>query len=205
MTAHKFLFRALAVPACCLLLTACASTSPEPEADTKPAPAAAAPVEPQPAPKADTKPTQGGVKVAPKASAGTKTAAPAKQASTKQSAGKAEPDEVVKQKLDDFAHRTIAEMNRHVMPSKQKMQVTQHPDGSYVCRYIEVDPASIRTSFKKPESSTAVTYIGYLTYDEGEYVCKAPTKEAAMAGPFLARQKTSMTELIKYMKNTWSY
>ena len=204
MTAKALLCRVLAVSTCCLMFTACASKNPEAEEakpavkeDAQPAPAASQP---------ETKP--GGVKVEPtKAPAGTKTsskAAPAGKPGT--TAATQLSDEEIHQKLNEFGHKTIADMNRYALPSKNKKEVTKSPDGSYVCRYVEVDPTSLRTSFKKPESSSAVTYIGYMTYDEGVYVCKAPTKEAAEAGPFTPQQRTSMTELIKYSPKTgWSY
>ena len=107
--------------------------------------------------------------------------------------------------LNAFAQKCVLEMNRQVVPSKTKKEVVKNPDGTFTCRYIEVDPNSIRASYKKPDTSKAITYVGYLVYDETIYVCKAPTKEAAMAGPFTVSEKSSMTELVKYMKNTWSY
>jgi hypothetical protein len=203
MTAKALLCRVLAVSTCCLMLTACGSKTPEAE-EAKPAvkddaqPAAAS----QPAPK------PGGVKVEPaKTPAGTKTSS--KAAPAGKPGSKAAPqlsDEEIHQKLNEFGLKTIADMNRYALPSKNKKEVTKNPDGSFSCRYVEVDPTSLKTSFKKPESSSAVTYIGYMTYDEGVYVCKAPTKEAAEAGPFTAQQRTSMTELIKYSPKTgWSY
>ncbi len=167
-------------------------------------------------PKAGTKTEAKVEKVAPKA-ATTAEAAEAKSVATTAAPAVAEPapirpaassasaNDAVHQKLDVFAFKCVESMNRQVVPSKNKKEVKKESDGSYVCRYIEVDPSSLKTSYKKPESSTAITYIGYMSYDEAEYVCRAATKEAAMAGPFKVAQKSTMTELVKYVKNGWSY
>lgn len=117
----------------------------------------------------------------------------------------AESHEKVQKKLDEFARTTIASLNRCVMPSSGKKEFTKNGDGTYSGRYVEIDPQSISTSYKKPEKSSAVQYIGYMRYTEVEYVCKGKTKAEADKGPCTPTRKESLTELIKYVKGKWTY
>ncbi len=156
-----------------------------------------------PAAKAAAKPA-----AKPAAKSAAKSAA---KAAAKPAAKKTEPKaagdsaDAVKAGLDEFANKTIASINRCVLPSCDKKEVTKNADGTFTARYIEVDPKSLDTSYKKPESSKAITYIGYMNYTEIEYVSTGKTKEAALNGTFTASRRESMTELVKYVKGRWSY
>ena len=107
-------------------------------------------------------------------------------------------------KLEVFAKTTIASINRNILPSSNKKQVTQNGDGTFTARYLEIDPASVRTSYK-PSDSSAVSHIGYMTYDEVEYSCTATSQKDAQAGPFKGERRTNMTELVKCVKGNWTY
>ena len=131
--------------------------------------------------------------------------APAKKASGKKATAAVETPEQVQEKLDSFAQRTIVSINRCVLPSSGKKEVKKNEDGSFTARYIEVDPKSVSTSYKEPESSKAVTYIGYMRYMEIEYSCTAASHSEAVNGPFTAQRRESMTELVKYVKGKWTY
>jgi hypothetical protein len=111
----------------------------------------------------------------------------------------------VQQKLDDFARQTISSINRAVLPSASKKEVTQNADGTFTARYIEVDPATISTSYKQPDDTKIVAYIGYMDYVEIEYVCTAKNRKDALNGPFTARHRVPLTEIIKYVKGKWTY
>ncbi len=111
----------------------------------------------------------------------------------------------VQGKLDEFARNTIASINRCVLPSSGKKEITQNSNGSYTARYIEIDPKSIATSYKPATNPGVVTYIGYMYYDEAEYTCTANSKASAAQGPFQLRRKERLTELIKYVKGKWTY
>ena len=170
-------------------------------ADKKPA---AAKTEKTPAP-ADKKPAAKKQSAAPakKAPAAPKDAAPAAKKSA--SAGPANSPEVLQKGLDDFAKNTIATLNRCVVPSSGKKEITKNADGSFTARYIEIDPNSIRTSYKTPDKPGPVSYIGYMSYNESEYHCTAPTKAAAEKGPFTPRNTKMLTELIKHLNGKWTY
>lgn len=140
-------------------------------------------------------------------------AAPAKKAASakkKPGAGKPSPavsetGDAVHDKLRTFAHTTMASMNRCILPSSSKKEVTQSADGSYTCRYKEVDPKSLQTRYKKPESSKDITYVGYMTYDELEYKSSGKTRNEALAGPFNVTSRETLTELVKYVGGKWTY
>ena len=130
--------------------------------------------------------------------------APAKSSGNKTASTEA-PDKL-QQNLDSFAHKTIGSINRCVLPSSGKKEVKKNPDGSFTARYIEVDPKSVATSYKPSENNNKlVPYIGYMRYDEVEYVSTAATQKEALDGPFKQSSRVSMTELVKYVKGKWSY
>ena len=111
----------------------------------------------------------------------------------------------VQRGLDEFAQRTIASINRCVLPSSGKKEITSNGNGSFTARYIEIDPKSVNTSYKPAENSSVVTYIGYMNYQEVEYTCTAASKAAAAKGPFTPIRREQMTELIKYVNGKWTY
>ena len=142
-----------------------------------------------------------------------KPAAKAKPVKKKTASAKAKPvvpavsetGDAVHDKLRSFAHTTMTSMNRCLLPSASKKEVTQNADGSYTCRYKEVDTKSLRTSYKTPESSKEITYVGYMTYDELEYRSSAKTRNEALAGPYSVASRHTLTELIKYVGGKWTY
>ncbi|MDR2161089.1 MAG: hypothetical protein LBO77_02975 [Desulfovibrio sp.] len=111
----------------------------------------------------------------------------------------------VQQKLDAFARRTISSINRAVLPSSLKKEVSRNNDGTFTARYIEVDPDTISTSYLTPEDSALVSYIGYMHYVEIEYICTARDQKGALNGPFIPRKRAPVTEIIKYIKGKWTY
>jgi hypothetical protein len=145
---------------------------------------------------------------ADKAAAPAKSAAPAKKAPAAkkpEAAGAAHSAEAIQKKLDIFAAETIGKLNRNALPSLNKKEVKKNADGSFTARYIEIDPSSAKTSYKKPDNPGSVTYIGYMTYNEIEYHCTAPSKEAAEKGPFSIKTVKNLTELVKYLHGKWTY
>ncbi|MDR0826951.1 MAG: hypothetical protein LBN33_03610 [Desulfovibrio sp.] len=132
-------------------------------------------------------------------------AKPAAKAAAEGKAPASSLDETLKRKLDEFAQKTIESINRHILPSERKKEVKKNGDGTFVARYIAVDPTSIATSFKKSDGGGPVQYIGYMSYTEKEYHCIAPSKAAAEKGPFTLRSSEGMTELVKYVNGRWTY
>lgn len=140
-----------------------------------------------------------------KKSASAKAAAPSKKAprAARQKA-EASPEDIQKQ-FEAFALETVGKLNRHALPSLGKKEVKQNADGSFTARYIEIDPASIKTSYKKPETPGGVTYLGYMSYNEAEYACTAASKAEAEKGPFSVKRAKMLTEIVKYVNGKWTY
>lgn len=174
-------------------------------ADKKPAAdkaeKAPAPADKKPAAPAAKKPAPAKKAAAPKAAAPVAAPAAKKSAST----GPATSPEALQKGLDEFARNTITTLNRCVVPSSGKKEVTKNADGSFTARYIAIDPNSIQTSYKTPDKPGPVSYIGYMSYNESEYYCTAPTKAAAEKGPFTPRNTKFLTELIKHLNGKWTY
>ncbi len=134
-------------------------------------------------------------------SAPTQSVAAAKKAAAKA----AETPDAVNAKLTTFGKSTISAINSCILPSQKSKEVKVNKDGSYTARYIAVDESTLKVSHKKPESSKAIQYVGFLSYHEVEYVCTAKTREAALKGPFTEARRQPLQELVKYMKGKWSY
>ena len=153
--------------------------------------------------------TKAQAKAAPatKAPAKATPAKPAAKPVAKKSSGKtvvAENDDVVQKKLEDFASNTITTLDKHRLDGETRKKV-QMVNGQYVATYCSIDRQSVKTSFKKPEFSNAITYVGYMRYHEVNYACSGKTKEEAMAGPFKEVARQPLTELIKYQQGRWTY
>ena len=135
-------------------------------------------------------------------------AKPAQASSKKKSGGSkvaSDSPEALQKNLDEFAQKTIASINRCVLPSSGKKEVKKNADGTFTARYLEIDPKSISTSYKTPDDATTVKYIGYMNYEEVEYSCTAGSHAEASKGPFAPKRRELMTELVKHVKGKWSY
>ena len=110
--------------------------------------------------------------------------------------------------LDAFAKDCILKMNRQRKPGINHKEVHTQPDGTYIARYMAVDPDSLITKYNPTKASNKeIKYIGILDYHEVEYVCIGKNKQQALAGPFNETNRTPVTELVKYKTKTkkWSY
>ena len=120
------------------------------------------------------------------ATAAKKSAAPA-AAAKKSAAPAAETPENLKARLEEFGKKVAESFNRTVLPSINKKEVTKNSGGGFTARYLAIDPQSIRVSFKPAiDPKSPVKYIGTLNYAEMTFTCTAPTRDAALKGPFSA-------------------
>ena len=215
MKSFSFFSRLLLASALCLALAtpalAADAAADKPAAKSAPA---AKPADKKPAAdKTEKAPAPADKKTA--APTAKKSPAPAKKApaapravapATKKSASSAaNSPEALQKGLDDFAKNTITTLNRCVVPSSGKKEVTKNADGTFTARYIAIDPNSIKTSYKTPDKPGPVSYIGYMSYNESEYYCTAATKAEAEKGPFTPRNTKFLTELIKHLNGKWTY
>ena len=204
-------FSRLAVSALCLIFcltfsaAALADTMPKSSPRARPAPVAKSAPKAQPAPQpmpaqqAETAPVPGKKEVSPPA-------APAVATVGKTPAVKKSPSsDPIQQKLDEFAVKTLASMNKHVRPGLNAKEVVKNPDGTFTARYKAMDTNSLRTYYKKPEAAKVVTYIGIMDYHKLTYECRGATKDEALQGPFKEVLRLPTTELIKYIKGVWRY
>lgn len=193
MKSLSFFSRLLVASALCLALATPALAA-EGAPAAKPGSAAAKPAAPAKKPAAPAK-----------ASSAPKKAPAASKSSSAGKKGAAHSPEVLQKGLDDFAKTTITTLNRCVVPSSGKKEVIKNGDGSFTARYIEIDPGSVKTWYKQPEKPGPVAYVGYMSYNEVEYHCTAPSKAAAEKGPFVPRSNKMLTELIKHYNGKWTY
>jgi hypothetical protein len=140
----------------------------------------------------------------PALSADAKPKAPA-AAGKKSAAPAAETPENLKARLEEFGKTVAESYNRTVLHNITKKEVTNTSGGGFTASYQAIDPQSIKGSFVPATNpKSPVKYIGTLTYAEMTYTCTAPTREAALKGPFTA-SRTMTTELVKYVNGKWTY
>lgn len=117
----------------------------------------------------------------------------------------AESQEVLTKKLHEFGVRIAEQYNKHVKGSKAKKDITKNANGGYTAVYHEIDTESITCSYTDSSNPKGpVKYIGMLKYSEVKYVCTAPSRAEAEKGPFTPQRSTT-TELVKYVNGKWSY
>ena len=114
-------------------------------------------------------------------------------------------DDKLKQSLDVFAKDCVTRMNKQRRPGILQKEVKRQPDGSYVARYVAVDPDSLQTSYNPTSGHKTIKYIGRMDYHEVEYLCTGKNQQQALAGPFNETNRVPLTELIKYKNNKWTY
>lgn len=114
-------------------------------------------------------------------------------------------DDKLKQSLDVFAKDCVTRMNKQRRPGILQKEVKRQPDGSYVARYVAVDPDSLQTSYNPTTGHKTIKYIGRMDYHEVEYLCVGKNQQQALAGPFNETNRLPQTELIKYKNNKWTY
>ena len=120
---------------------------------------------------------------------------------------KRNPDDPAQLKagLDTFAKDCITRMNRQRRPGINSKEVKRQPDGTFLARYMIVDPDSLQTSYDPIDGNKTIKYIGRMQYHEVEYVCSGKDQKQAMAGPFSESNRVPVTELVKYKQGKWSY
>lgn len=133
--------------------------------------------------------------------------AQAKTANSKQATSAKAPaagGDKLKNSLDVFAKGCITSMNKQRRPGINQKEVKKQADGTYMARYMAVDPDSLETRYK-PTENKVILYIGHMNYHEVEYVCVGKSKEQALAGPFNETNREPITELVKYKAGKWTY
>ena len=131
-------------------------------------------------------------------------AAAAKKPAAKTAVKRDDPTRL-KQELDSFAKDCISRMNKQRRPGISHKEVKRQPDGSFLARYMAVDPDSLETSYDPINGNKTVKYIGRMQYHEVEYVCSGKNQKQALAGPFNEANRVPVTELIKYKLGKWCY
>lgn len=196
MKPHTFFCRLFFI-VCCVILTAAFSPTDAHAAKAQQPPVAQKPPAAKAQPKA--KP-----KVEPRQSAAQVTKSEPSTSQTPLSAA----DDPLKKDLEVFAKDCIVKMNRQRKPGINHKEVITQPDGTFMARYMAVDPDSLMTSYNPTKKENKeIKYIGIMDYHEVEYVSMGKSAKQALAGPFNETNRTPVSELVKYRSKSkkWSY
>lgn len=196
-----------------LLFVAAGTVANAGAAEAKPAPVAqkAAEAKKQPAARPKVAPRQDAshlTKVepsSPKKSTPNQAASATATKSGSTASKKADSTDKVSMSLETFAKSCITSMNKQRRPGISHKEVKRQADGSYMARYMAVDPDSLAISYNPTENNKTIKYIGRMDYHEVEYVCTGKDQKQALAGPFNEANRTPITELIKYKSGKWTY
>ncbi len=108
----------------------------------------------------------------------------------------------IKQQLDETGMRLVKYAAANVQPPKNKKSVKKEGN-EYVARYVEIDPASMRTELR-PAAEPNAPRVGLVRYQEKHYECRGATKNAALKAECVPTRTRRLTEMISY-DGKWSY
>lgn len=132
------------------------------------------------------------------AAAEPETAQPARSSAKAAKGAKSEAQ--IREELDATGKKLATQASRTRMPNKSNPEYHQS-GGVWTARYIEINPASVRTSMS-PGTSKGL-YTGRVSYQEKTIGCKGATKAAALSGTCTQIKASNVTELIRYDGKAW--
>lgn len=106
----------------------------------------------------------------------------------------------IREELDATGKKLASQAARTLMPNKSNPQYRQS-GGMWIAKYIDVNPASVRTSMA-PGSSKGL-YTGRVSYQEKVMECQGASKAAALSGSCKQVSGRNVTELIRYDGKQW--
>ncbi|MFP4083676.1 MAG: hypothetical protein ACLFP9_00275 [Desulfonatronovibrio sp.] len=110
-------------------------------------------------------------------------------------------DHVLHENFHDFAFSRVEMINSSYMHTPENMLV--EPAGSgYVARYRSIDPLSITIEVKKTDSGQT-PFIGVLRYIESLHENMGQCRVSVLDGPFRPVQKRRITEIFRYVQDSW--
>jgi len=104
--------------------------------------------------------------------------------------------------FENFAQGKVQQFNRNHVLSKQRMLVTQLPDGSYKALYHEIDENSLAVKVRR-SSSKSIPYVGIISYQEQIFEAEAPTLAQLDDKSFDLVQIIPNKHLFSYKQGDW--
>lgn len=126
------------------------------------------------------------------------TATPAKKETKTTKGSKSEAQ--IREELEATGKKLASQASRTLMPNKSHPEYRQS-GGVWIAKYIDVNPASVRTSMS-PGSSKGL-YVGRISYQEKVMECQGASKDAALKGTCKQVGGRNVTELIRYDGKAW--
>lgn len=102
-----------------------------------------------------------------------------------------------------FAKLKIQEMNRHLLCSRENMQIRKQADGSYRATYHEIDDASLTCEVNRSRSRS-VPYVAVLSYREQIYAASCATPEQCAQQQFLPVDFIPNRHIFTYKNGSWN-
>jgi hypothetical protein len=113
-------------------------------------------------------------------------------------------DQLDKRKSDffRFAQAKIREMNRNHVLSRERMQVSKQPDGSYQAKFHQIDDTSMAVEISRSSSKT-IPYVAVLTYREEIYAAACPTPAQCRQQQFSPVGYIPNRHIFSYSNGAW--
>lgn len=115
-------------------------------------------------------------------------------------------DEQLKLRTADFtvfAKVKIQEMNRHLLCSRENMQIRKQADGSYRATYHEIDDTSLSCEVSRSRLRS-VPYVAVLSYREQIYAASCATPEQCAQQQFLPVDYIPNRHIFTYSNGSWN-
>jgi hypothetical protein len=115
-------------------------------------------------------------------------------------------DEQLKLRTADFtafAKVKIKEMNRHLLCSRENMQIRKQADGSYRATYHEIDDTSLSCEVNRSRLRK-VPYVAVLSYREQIYAASCATPEQCAQQQFLPVDYIPNRHIFTYSNGSWN-
>lgn len=104
--------------------------------------------------------------------------------------------------FEKFAKSRVQALNRNHRLSRQRMQITRQPDGSFLARFHAIDLDSISTKVSRSQSKT-IPFVGVMRYQEIVMESVAGTPEACRTAHFKPVSVIPNRQIFSYKKGTW--
>ena len=104
--------------------------------------------------------------------------------------------------FERFAKSKVQQLNRNHKFSRDRMEITRKPDGTYRARYHQIDDSTLKVKVRRSQSN-AIPYVGVASYREQIFESSASTPEGFDSSMFAVVEIIPNRHIFSYRKDHW--
>ena len=104
--------------------------------------------------------------------------------------------------FERFAQSKVQQLNRNHKFSRDRMEITRKPDGTYRARYHQIDDSTLKVKVRRSQSS-AIPYVGVASYREQVFESSASTPDEFDPSMFAVVEIIPNRHIFSYRKDHW--